>query len=45
MTLDGERCSNLYEGRIVSSEGFTQNKTAKCRNQNCLNGGVHPIAL
>ena len=45
MTFGKEQCGNVYEGRIVSSEGFTQNKSAKCRNGNCLSSGVHPIQL
>jgi hypothetical protein len=45
MTSENEQCGNLYKGWIDSSEGFTQNTPARCRNKNCLNGGVHPNRL
>ncbi len=44
MTIGNEPCGNLFQSRIVTSEGFTQNTTAKCSNPNCLNEGVHPRA-
>jgi hypothetical protein len=42
MSFEENVCSKLYNGQIVSSEGFTQRTTASVATGNCLNGGVHP---
>jgi hypothetical protein len=45
MNFRAEQCSKLFDGQIVSSEGFTQKKTASVATKNCLTGGVHPTRL
>ena len=45
MSFRAERCSKLYNGQIVSGEGFTQKTTATVATEDCLNGGVHPTKL
>jgi len=43
MTAENKKCGKLWKPRIVPCEGFTQITPAKCSNENCLSGGVHPI--
>jgi len=45
MTAEGEQCSNVSNGQIVSGEGFTQKMAASVTTRNCLSGGVHPNVL
>ncbi len=45
MSFRGNRCSKLYNGLIVSGEGFTQKTTASVATENCLNDRVHSMAL
>ena len=41
MTLGEKRCSNVYNGQIVSREGFTQKTAASVATGNCLRSGGH----
>ena len=40
-----KRYSQLYNGLIVSDEGFTQKTTASVATENCLRSGGHLTAL
>jgi hypothetical protein len=45
MTPRAEQCCWVWREQIASGEGFEKKTTAGCGNADCLNGGVHPMAV